>query len=392
MAAILFWLSVGFILYVYFGYPFLVFLLAKIFGGKASVKDMEQELPSLTLMIAAYNEADVIGRKIENSLGLTYPKEKYQILIVADGSSDETPDIVKSYGEQDVDLAFSPPRKGKMAAINRGMAFVNGEIVVFSDANNMFADDALLKLAANFADEGVGGVNGAKHILKEDGVLGESEGLYWRYESQIKKWECSFSSVTATTGEIFAVRKSLFEAPPADIINDDFYIAMRLIKHGFRVVYEPSAKSYERVSATMSDEVIRRTRIIAGRYQAMSRAGQLLPFRRPLLVWQIVSHKFMRPLVPWAMLSVLLTNVLVLILGQGNSGSGLWVWLLCGQILFYGVALLGQFISFGRILGKLLYIPTFLVSSNWAAMRGLYLYVRRQHTTLWDRVARRDDV
>ena len=379
-------------MYVYVGYPALLTLIARVWDRKDKLH--AAITPPVTLLIAAYNEEIVIAEKLENSLALDYPDECLQIIVTADGSSDRTPEIVQQYAEQGVELAYEPVRRGKMAAINRAMPSACGQIVIFSDANNMYAADALQHLVAPFADPNVAAVSGAKVILKGDGALGNSEGLYWKYESYIKKQETRLGSCTGVAGEILAIRRTLFETPPDQIICDDFYMAMRLIQRGYRVVYAPQACSYERVSLSAQDEVERRARIVAGRYQAMSLARELLPWQQPLVVWQIVSHKFLRPLVPLAMIGAFLTNMLAITSAKGKKASSrsaaAFNWLaLAGQIAFYGFAWLGGRSRGKGKFGKILYIPHFLVNSNWAAFLGLYRFLTGQQSTLWQRVERR---
>lgn len=394
MISWLFWLCVSTILYTYAGYPLLLSLLAR-FRRKRPVD--RSFTPVVTLLIAAYNEETAIAEKIENCLALDYPPDRLQILVAADGSDDRTPDIVRTYARRGVELSYSPPRRGKMAAINRAMSQARGEIILFSDANNMYETHVLPILVAPFADPSVGAVTGAKSILQGDGALGESEGLYWKYESFLKKQETRLGCCTGVAGEILAIRRDLFEPPPASVINDDFYMAMRLVRRGFRIIYTPQARSWERVSLTAQDEITRRARIIAGRYQAITLAPKLLPLKRPLIVWQVVSHKYCRPLVPFAMAGALLMNlVAVIYLGHSENLALLhlappfnWIFLL-GQLLFYGLAWLGNVQSTHRgAIGKVLYLPTFLVNSNLAAVIGLYRFLAGQQTPLWQRVQRR---
>ena len=395
MMASFFWLSVGTILYVYVGYPLLLTLLARLRPEKSTII-AAPALPVVTLLIAAYNEERVIAQKLDNSLALDYPQNKLQILVTADGSDDCTPDMVAQYADQGVELCYAPPRRGKMAAINRAMPQAHGQIIVFSDANNMYDPSALRHLVVPFADPTVAAVTGAKSILKGDGALGDSEGLYWQYESFIKKQETELGSCTGVAGEILAIRRELFESPPDQIINDDFYMAMRLLQRGHRVVYAPQARSYERVSLSAEDEVARRARIVAGRFQAMSLAGELLPWKRPFVVWQIVSHKYLRPFVPVIMIIALLANIGSVV--RRRNGRSLrqlthpfsWLFLL-GQLAFYMAAWLGGRKNQGK-LGKILYIPHFFVNSNLAALIGLYRFVTRQQTTLWQRVRRQEDM
>src|SRR5512133_748042 len=240
MIAFLFWLSVLIIVYIFACYPALLAILAQTRKKADAAEPYE---PSVTLLIAAYNEEDYIQRKLENSLELDYPADRLQILVVADGSNDRTPEIVRSYQEKHVDLCYQPERQGKLAAIDRAMEFAMGDIVLFSDANNVYEPGTLKALVIPFADPTVGGVSGAKHIIKNDGLLGESEGLYWKYESFIKKQETRLGSCSGVSGEIFDIRKVLYEPAPKKIINDDFYLAMRLLSRGYRIVYAPQARS-----------------------------------------------------------------------------------------------------------------------------------------------------
>jgi cellulose synthase/poly-beta-1,6-N-acetylglucosamine synthase-like glycosyltransferase len=393
LIALFFWISVGGILYTYFGYPLLIFLLAKLIY-KPETYSVSQ--PPVTLLIAAYNEESVIESKIRNSLAIDYPKNLFQVIIVADGSTDKTCEIVKRYTNSGVDFLYEPERRGKMAAINRALPQARGEIIIFSDANNYYPEDALGKLIRPFADPAVGATTGAKVIEQGDGSLGNSEGLYWKYESFIKKQESRLGSCTSAAGEMLAIRKSLYSPPPENVINDDFYIAMQIVRKGYRLLYVPEARSIERVSPSAEDEVTRRTRINAGRFQAIAMANQILP-RRPLLIWQILSHKFLRPLIPFGMISAALFNLLaVLFPPQGRSLfllSRPYSLIFLGmQILFYALAWLGK--AYGdrgqqNKLLRLLYLPTFLTNSNWAALMGFVRFLRGGQSHLWERIARR---
>ena len=387
----LLWLCIGIIFYVYAGYPLLLFLLSLI---KARPDTYPSAEPSVTLLIAAYNESQTIQNKINNSLKIDYPREKLQIIITADGSDDGTDEIVRRYKGDSIELMFEPERAGKMAAINRAMPMAHGEVIVFSDANNMYSPDAIKNLIKPFADPVVGCVTGAKLITKRDGHLGSSEGLYWKYESFIRKYETLTGCCTGVNGEIIAIRRDLFEPPPANIINDDLYMALQIIRKGYRVVYVPEARSYEEVSETAADEFERRARIVAGRYQIMASGLRLLPFNKPFVVWQIISHKFMRPMVPFAMVCALILNAVAVWPGQTGS-SYLWHikfplnWILMFlQCLFYLLAFIGNHTKLDGLTGKLLYVPTFLFNSNLAAMTGLYRFLSKKQTVIWKRLKR----
>ena len=392
MTAWLFWLSVAFIAYVYAGYPLALALLARL--RRARSYDFPGT-PSVTLLIAAYNEEDVLEKKLTNSLELDYPRDRLQIVVAADGSDDRTAEIARSFAGRGVQLSYHPERRGKTAAINRAMPVATGEIVVFSDANNLYARDALRELTSPFGDRSVGAVTGAKTVTRGDGALGESEGLYWRYESFIKRQETRLGTCTGVTGEILAVRRELFEPPPDNVINDDFYIGMWVIRQGRRVVYAPRARSFERVSQCAQDEVARRARIVAGRFQALLMAHKLLP-ARPLVAWQVISHKFSRPLLPLAMICALVTNVIAVSQAPQAEGPAVlslaapygWI-LLAGQAVFYAAALLPRAgLKLSGTAGRLLYLPSFLVDSNFAALIGLVRFATRRQSTRWRRVRR----
>jgi poly-beta-1,6-N-acetyl-D-glucosamine synthase len=391
--ALFFWGAVIFIIYTYFGYPAIIFLLASLKGQRKP--DYPEYFPTVTLLIAAYNEEDSIAQKIENSLALDYPKEKIQILVAADGSSDRTPEIVKNYELNKVELSFIPERGGKMAAITRAISSsAHGDIVIISDANNYYDSQAVKHLVAPFANPTVGVTTGAKTILEDGRHLSSSEGLYWRYESQIKINETNLSTCTIAVGEIIAIRRKQFIPPKEKIINDDHYLVLDFIRRGYKVIYTPEARSYEHVSKTALDEVTRRTRMNAGLFQTIFMSRKFLPFNRPFIVWQIVSHKFFRAFVPFAMILALFSNIAVVAL-QIKTQSTTWlmppstgVFLLAMQVAFYLVALLGNFFKFGGFLGKIIYLPTFLVNSNIATAQGFLSYLTNRQQHIWKRVQR----
>jgi cellulose synthase/poly-beta-1,6-N-acetylglucosamine synthase-like glycosyltransferase len=392
MIGLVFWFCVGSIVYIYAGYPALLALLARL---RPQPRPYESTTPSVTLIIAAYNEQDVIAQKIANSLALDYPPEHLQIIVAADGSDDQTPEIVRTYDDQRVELSYSPERRGKVAAINRAAARARGDILVFSDANNRYNEDALNVLTAPFSDPTVGVVTGSKAIDHSGDSLGASEGLYWKYESFMKQQETRLGCCVGVVGEMIAVRRDLFEPLPEYVINDDFYIAMRPTRRGYRVVYEPRAQSYERVSLSEEDEITRRMRMVAGHYQSLALAHEILPLHRPLIVWQALSHKLLRPMVALAMAGALASNIAAVIRAPRGTQRPLlrlappfnWV-LLVLQVLFYATAWIGGRKQHTGIVGKLLYIPTFLVNSNIAAAKGLYRFLSGKQTVLWKRVKR----
>jgi biofilm PGA synthesis N-glycosyltransferase PgaC len=391
----LFWLFVLLVVYTYVGYPFLIWLFSR---ATSRPKTELAVTPYVTLLIAAFNEEKVIAQKIENSLELVYPSDRLQILVMDDGSEDHTQEIINRYADRGVDLAYNPPRRGKMAAINRAILQARGEIVLFSDASNSYAPDVISEIVAPFSDPRVGAVVGARTIEAGTGGLGESEGLYWKYESFIQKNESLFGCCTGIVGEILAIRRDLFTPPPDGVINDDFYMAMQVVKQGYRVAYAPKARSFERISLHAQDGIERRKRIIAGRYQVMMHANRLLPWNRPLVVWQIISHKFMRPLVPVFMIGALLVNLLALVFPSQRNVLPLFFlapphnWAMFSlQAAFYLLAVCGRAFE-KRNTGwlRIFYVPTFLFNSNWAALEGLYRFIAGKQTTRWVKTARHD--
>jgi biofilm PGA synthesis N-glycosyltransferase PgaC len=379
MTSWIFWSSVGIIFYTYVGFPALLALWAKIRSRK--IETNPNYLPSVSLIIAAYNEEAVIESKLENCYALDYPAGQLEVIVAADGSDDRTAEVASN--EPRAKVMYLPERRGKMAAINRAVAVAQGEILVFSDANNMYTRETLKELLAPFADSSVGVVTGRKAI--DDGrgrELDKAEGLYWRYESKIKVWESQIGSVTGVAGEILAIRRDIFRPPPIGTVNDDFVLAMQAAIDGWRVVYAPRAVSLEPASATLGDESIRRSRIVAGRYQAL---WQLLPamlVRRPVLAWQVISHKGLRPLVPFAMIIAGVSNLALLPLLSWARVVGAL------QGVFYSAALLGWLNERQGRRNRLLYLPYYFCRVNFAAVQGFRRFVGRQNNALWTKARR----
>ena len=390
MIGALFWVSAAVVLYVYIGYPVAVILLSRL---RLEPSYPQRPLPSVTLLISAFREEKVIARKLENALSLDHDVADLQMLVGVDGDEDNTAGIVESFAERGVELEYSPERCGKTSALNRMIPQARGDIIVFSDANNLYEEDALIHLARPFADPSVGAVSGAKHISDSDDAVSFSEGVYWKYESRIKAAESRLGCCAAVCGEILAVRRSLVNPLPPTVINDDFHIALDIMRQGFRVVYAPSAVSIERASTTAAEEMVRRQRIVAGRMGAMFRQFRYLPWRRPVVLWEVVSHKLMRPLVPFGMLAAALASVLSVSLPRSAGGGGLltlaspfnWIFL-AAQVVFYTAAWVGNHVEPGGLLGRLLYLPTFLVNSNLASLYGIWGGLSGSQTTVWERV------
>lgn len=365
---VLFWLAAGTIFYTFLGYPLLVGLAARC--ARRPVRKMTIT-PEVTLLIPAYNEATVIARKIENSLALNYVPEQFEIVVVTDGSDDGTVNIVEGYAEQSVRLYHQPQRQGKMAAINRVMPLVGGEIVVFSDANAMIERGALRAIVRNFADPTVGGVAGEKR------VLGGGEGIYWRYESFLKRCDSAISSVMGAAGELFAIRRCLFEPPPSNTLLDDFVISLRLVERGWRVVYEPEAFVTEKPSPKLMGEWQRRARNAAGGFQAIRRLPGLLNPARGRVAWQYLSHRVLR----WAATPFLLPLVYALNLCLLRLPFYRLVFL--AQTAFYAAALLGYALTRCGVQRGPLYAVFYFCFTNLVTLAGFWRYVTGTQPVTW---------
>ncbi|MCM5529389.1 glycosyltransferase family 2 protein [Parasegetibacter sp. NRK P23] len=388
LAAWLLFLFAFIVFYSYLGYGFLitilVFLKKKI--GKAGHTFSEAPLPAVTLVVAAFNEEDFIGEKIENSLSLDYPEGLFKLLIITDGSSDRTPEIASSY--PGVIVMHQPERRGKVAAIERAMEKVDTPIVVFTDANTTLNKACILNIARHYQDEKTGGVAGEKKVrsLKETQVAGAGEGLYWKYESYLKKLDAELYTVVGAAGELFSIRTHLYEKVPSDVLLDDFIISLRICQRGYRVAYEPEAYAVEAPSASMLEEQKRKIRISAGGFQSIVMLRPLLNiFRYPVLSFQYISHRVLR----WAVCPFLLPLILLLnIYLVCTNGAWPFQALLAAQVLFYAAALVGWYYSTRNKKVKLLYVPYYFLFLNISLYLGLFRYLRGKQSVLWDKAAR----
>jgi cellulose synthase/poly-beta-1,6-N-acetylglucosamine synthase-like glycosyltransferase len=333
----LFWASVFLVAYVYAGYPLLLALWSRIAGRppRAALAGT-CPCPTVSVVIAARNEAQRLVSRIHNLLALTYP-EPIEIIIVSDGSTDDTRAAVMPFADR---VRFiEVPRGGKPRALNVGVAAARGEVIVFADARQRFAPDALLALASNFADPDVGVVTGELMLDCELGdvpgsTVAEGVGLYWKYEKWMRRHESRVWSTLGATGAIYAMRRSLWRPLPPETLLDDVLAPMRVVLGGKRVVFEERARAFDRV-ADAAAESRRKTRTLAGNYQILALEPRLLiPFVNP--VWlQYVSHKLGRLIVPWALLTTLVSSAAL------ASRSWLYALALLVQLCFYGLAIVG---------------------------------------------------
>ena len=337
MSKSLFWICVAVPLYVYLGFPVFLWLAAALTRRAPRREPIE---PSVSLLIAAYNEAAVIAEKIRNSLALDYPAERLEIVVASDGSADATADIVRSFAAASggrVRLLDYPENRGKMAVLNDAIPELHGEIVAFTDATSMLADNSLRILVQSFSDPLVGAASGVYRLLKKDQAqLGPQEDIYWKYETFLKVQEARLGAFSGAHGSLFAIRRALYPFPSEKTINDDFTIPMRILECGHRVAYEPAAVAFE--EAQEMEGFSRRVRIMAGNIEQLREIKRLLWPPRPFVLFCLLSHKTARLLVPVCLLIALATNVAL-------AGQYPYNWLLLGQGLFYSLAILGGMVD-----------------------------------------------
>ncbi len=387
---VIFWVFAFLVFYAYIGYGILLFILVRlkrVAGKQKSAVISDDYEPEVTLFVAAYNEKDFVAEKLANSFALDYPKEKVRYVWVTDGSDDGTPDLLRSY--PGVEVYHQPERAGKIAAMNRGMAFVKTPIVIFSDGNTMLGKESIRRIVRMFANEKVGCVSGEKRIFSKD-TAAATEGIYWKYESILKKWDAELYTVVGAAGELFALRTELFEPVERDTILDDFIISLRIAKQGYTIQYDPEAYAIENPSASVKEELKRKIRISAGGIQSLVRLKELLnPFKYGLLSFQYISHRVLRwTLAPLGLLLMIITSVFLAMPGCYTDFTSVYTWLFWGQVIFYLMALLGWYLESHKIKLKILYIPYYFFIMNLAVYLGFFRYIKKQQSVNWERAKR----
>ena len=386
---ILFWISLFLVFYTFFGYGILLYLLVhlkRIFKPTPRKKHEFDDLPTCTLIVAAYNEEDFIHAKIKNTLELNYPKGKLELVFVTDGSSDRTPQLVAEYPE--ITLLHEDGRKGKISAVHRAIEQVSTEVIVFTDANTFLNADALVLMCRHYADPKVGAIAGEKRVLIEetaDATAGE--GFYWRYESKLKEWDSELYSVVGAAGELFSIRKNLYQPVPVNSVLDDFMISMRIAEKGFQIIYEPEAYALESSSANITEELKRKIRIAAGGIQSVIWLKSLLnPFSLPILSFQYISHRVLRwTITPALMILTFLMNIWLV----AEQSGLIYLLLLLGQLVFYIAAYLGKVMETRKIKVKLFFIPYYFCVMNYAVMAGLIRYFFGEQSVIWEKAVRK---
>jgi cellulose synthase/poly-beta-1,6-N-acetylglucosamine synthase-like glycosyltransferase len=383
MMKLIFWFSVLTLSYIYIFYGISIWLFNKFFRKKVNFDLENYDWPEVAFLIAAYNEEDVIREKLLNTLALNYPAEKLFIHVISDGSNDQTNTIIREFKE--VKLHWLPERKGKIAAINRVLPLVSQPISIFSDANVMVNPEAVREMVKHYCIPVVGGVSGEKRVETLNGENASStEGLYWKYESFLKKEDARLSTLVGAAGELFSIRTKLFVPVTKDTLLDDFMISMNIIEQGYKIAYEPKAYASESPSLNMAEEYKRKVRIGAGGLQSVLRLGHFLnPFLYGIVTFQYFVHRFSRWIIaPLLIPFVFISNAYL------SQESEFYLLMFFAQLLFHLTALLGWFFERQNTRYKLLYIPFYFNFMHYCIVVGWVKYISGKQKVTWQKATR----
>ena len=375
IAKTILWTSAALAAYIYVGFPVLLAFLQRFAKRPVAKRPIE---PTVSVLVAAYNEARVIEEKIRNTIALDYPADRIDVAIACDGPRDDTTAIAQraasQIGEGRVRVFAYPVNRGKLHVLNDTMRELSGDIVVLTDAASMLERDAVRRLVENFADPAVGAVSGVYRITRGDeAALGNQEDLYWKYETFLKQAEGDVGSILGCHGALYAVRRELYPYPAPTTINDDYVIPMRILQRGYRVAYDSSAVARE--EAHEMSGFSRRVRIMTGNFQQLSELRALVRPLRPLPLFFFLSHKAGRLIVPLAMIAMFVANLFLLREPFYRTLFGL-------QLGFYALVLLGALI---RLRPKILRLPYYFCMINAAAFQGMYHALRGGRALAWKR-------
>jgi cellulose synthase/poly-beta-1,6-N-acetylglucosamine synthase-like glycosyltransferase len=377
MAEIIFWLILGIIFYAYLGYPLFILFLSLFVNKKVNKGNIE---PSVTFLIAAYNEEKNIREKLENTLSLDYPKEKLEIIVASDASEDRTDEIVKEFADQGVILHRVEGRVGKTETQNQTVKIVKGDIIIFSDATTKYKDDAIKKIVRNYNDPSIGAVSGRYEYVNPTGApVGLGTILFWKYENSVKSRQTRIETVTGCCGCIYSVRKSLYEPLPRDIISD-LVEPLKILEKGYRIAFEPEAVAYEETTETSKEEFGMRVRVISrGMYGLLSMRQLFNPFKYGFVSFQLFSHKVLRWMIPFLLPLLLISNLFLM--GQTFYKLSLII-----QILFYIGALGGYLLDRMGKKAKLLAIPLYYCVVNAASIAAFFRTIFGKKAIVWETV------
>lgn len=374
LADFVFWGS-GFVLwYIFIGYPLTLMLFARVIRERPVLRSPIE--PHVSLIISAYNEENIIGQKLENSLALDYQPDKLEIVVVSDASTDRTDSIVESYGGRGVILKKTAVRRGKTGGLNEAVAMATGEIVILSDANALYAPDAIRKLVRNFSDASIACVTGdSRYFHGERSIAGENENKYWEYERFLKIEETKTGSIVGSDGAIMAVRKEQFVPLRVGDISD-FVTPLQILSKGYRSVFEPEAVCYESTVSDFTQEFRRKVRVVNRSWNGLFRVKVLLnPLRYGWVSVQLVSHKLLRWLTPIFLIGLFVSSFFCPAAG---------ILLVTGQIIFYSVAVLGLVLDRYKIRYGWLSFPAYFLMINVASAVGIVKSLCGEKIDVWE--------
>ncbi len=377
MMATLFWLCMAIVVYTYVGYGIVLYLLVFVKRLATKAKPLaditDDRLPEVTLMVCAYNEEDIIAEKMDNTRRLDYPSDRLHLVWVTDGSNDNTNVLLSAYPE--VKVIYFPERRGKAAALKHGIKEIDTEIVMMTDANTMLNPEAVKEVARLMQDPKVGCVSGEKKVMarSDSDEAAQGEGLYWKYESTLKRLDSELYSAMGAAGELCVIRRQLMTDIPDDTLLDDFIISMEIVKKGYKIAYTSNAYAMEYGSADLHEESKRKRRIAAGGLQSCWRLRSLMnPLRHPVVAFQFVSHRVLRwTITPVCLFALVPLNTLLVLSGEGIVYTIIWIL----QILFYASAAAGVRIS------------KYFIFMNLNVFRGM-AYLFNNSTGMWEKAKR----
>ncbi|GAB2644210.1 glycosyltransferase family 2 protein [Emticicia sediminis] len=394
---ILFWFCIGLVAYTYVGYGIIAWILVKtrkILGKEFKKYNDSTFLPKVTLVVPAYNEMSCIEAKVKNTFSLDYPADLMEVLFVTEGSNDGTSEYINSLQDNYSNLRMigGETRRGKIEAMNIAIKTINTPIVIFTDANTNLNNQVIRNIVRHFQDPVVGAVAGEKRIETEgsEAAAGAGEGLYWKYESFLKKLDTELYSVVGAAGELFAVRTHLFGEVEKDTLLDDFIVSLRIAASGYRVIYEPNAYASERPSFSIQEEMKRKIRIAAGGFQSIARLDYLWNiFRFGLLSFQYVSHRAMRwAVAPFCLPLIFLLNLILFFLDTNLIKQPTYQLIMLAQIAFYLMAIIGYYLENKKIRIKALFVPFYFSFMNYCAIKGYFRYRNGLTSGIWEKAKR----
>jgi len=375
-------ISAAVILYAYVGYPMVIWVLARLLGRTDNPKAVpDHDLPTISVLIAAYNEDTIIQQRILNALALDYPVDKLEIAIATDGCTDRTADVVRRYTAQDIRLVEYPERRGKATVLNDSIPRLRGEIVILSDANTFTDADAARQLVRWFNDSDVGAVCG--RLILIDPVSGRNaDGVYWKYETFLKRCEGRLGALLGANGGIYAIRRSAFQPISADTIVDDFVLPLEArLRTGCRIVFDATAVAREDTAAHVGAEFHRRARIGAGGFQSVGRLWRLLDPRQGWVAFTFLSHKVLRWLCPFFLVALLASNLAL-------APHPLFLAALAAQVVFYSISAMMAIVPVRQKALKPLLLATMFTGMNLALMVGFWRWLSGTQSGAWRRTSR----